>query len=207
MKLTKRELIAIVIVLFAGLTVLFYNFLYVPADRAVKALKEERSFLQEDEEEIRQLSLQVELMKKELKKLEEGSQELYEKMFDRWDQAENLVVIEKAIGDFCDRASIDSFTAVDVDSFQVGEVNLTLVTDYKNLHEILNAIEEADYDCTVNSTTISVRDREPQESKWTPIELDVNLHLRFYIKEQVYDFPTDYDFLDGTFNKGNIFVK
>ena len=52
---------------------------------------------------------------------------------------------------------------------------------------------------------MDVRSRDSED--WPPLELNVNLTVRFYVKGQDTDYPDNYNFMKGKFNKKNIFQE
>ncbi|CUH93140.1 GspMb/PilO family protein [Herbinix luporum] len=205
MKLTKREIILLVIVLVLGSTFLFVKYVYSPLDKDIKKLKDEYEQLVEEEAKVKLLDEKIKILKDELLEIENSSNEAYEGMLDIWDQAANLVYMEKVTKNLCDKVVINSYTPVDVGNLRSADVNLDIVTNYDNLQKILKNLEEGQHYCTIENISMDVRSRDSED--WPPLELNVNLTVRFYVKGQDTDYPDNYDFMKGKFNKKNIFQE
>jgi len=207
MKLTKRELILLIVVLIAGISFLFFNYVYTPLNNDVKELEEQYNLLLEDEEKAKNLSIKIKALEKELIEIEESTEGVYDGMVELWDQAEILVYIEDLMEDLCDRFTINSYTPVDVVSIRSADIDLSIETNYENLHKILDRLEDGEYYCSIESINIasSLSDGEPDNTE--PMDLSVSFTIRFYAKGQSSDYPTEYDFMKGKFDKSNIFYK
>src|SRR5690554_2371028 len=112
MKLTKREIILLVIVLVLGSTFLYAKYVYSPLDKDIKKLKDEYEQLVEEEAKVKLLDEKIKILKDELLEIENSSKEAYEGMLDIWDQAANLVYMEKVTKNLCDKVVINSYTPV-----------------------------------------------------------------------------------------------
>ncbi len=66
-------------------------------------------------------------------------------------------------------------------------------------------LEEGQHYCTIENISMDVRSRDSED--WPPLELNVNLTVRFYVKGQDTDYPDNYNFMKGKFNKKNIFQE
>lgn len=205
MKLTKREIILLVIVLVLGSTFLYAKYVYSPLDKDIKKLKDEYEQLVEEEAKVKLLDEKIKILKDELLEIENSSNEAYEGMLDIWDQAANLVYMEKVTKNLCDKVVINSYTPVDVGNLRSADVNLDIVTNYDNLQKILKNLEEGQHYCTIENISMDVRSRDSED--WPPLELNVNLTVRFYVKGQDTDYPDNYNFMKGKFNKKNIFQE
>lgn len=205
MKLTKREIILLVIVLVLGSTFLFVKYVYSPLDKDIKKLKDEYEQLVEEEAKVKLLDEKIKILKDELLEIENSSKEAYEGMLDIWDQAANLVYMEKVTKNLCDKVVINSYTPVDVGNLRSADVNLNIVTNYDNLQKILKNLEEGQHYCTIENISMDVKSRDSED--WPPLELNVNLTVRFYVKGQDTDYPDNYNFMKGKFNKKNIFQE
>lgn len=205
MKLTKREIILLVIVLVLGSTFLYAKYVYSPLDKDIKKLKDEYEQLVEEEAKVKLLDEKIKILKDELLEIENSSNEAYEGMLDIWDQAANLVYMEKVTKNLCDKVVINSYTPVDVGNLRSADINLNIVTNYDNLQKILKNLEEGQHYCTIENISMDVRSRDSED--WPPLELNVNLTVRFYVKGQDTDYPDNYDFMKGKFNKKNIFQE
>lgn len=205
MKLTKREIILLVIVLVLGSTFLYAKYVYSPLDKDIKKLKDEYEQLVEEEAKVKLLDEKIKILKDELLEIENSSNEAYEGMLDIWDQAANLVYMEKVTKNLCDKVVINSYTPVDVGNLRSADVNLNIVTNYDNLQKILKNLEEGQHYCTIENISMDVRSRDSED--WPPLELNVNLTVRFYVKGQDTDYPDNYNFMKGKFNKKNIFQE
>jgi hypothetical protein len=205
MKLTKREIILLVIVLVLGSTFLYAKYVYSPLDKDIKKLKDEYEQLVEEEAKVKLLDEKIKILKDELLEIENSSKEAYEGMLDIWDQAANLVYMEKVTKNLCDKVVINSYTPVDVGNLRSADVNLDIVTNYDNLQKILKNLEEGQHYCTIENISMDVKSRDSED--WPPLELNVNLTVRFYVKGQDTDYPDNYNFMKGKFNKKNIFQE
>lgn len=205
MKLTKREIILLVIVLVLGSTFLYAKYVYSPLDKDIKKLKDEYEQLVEEEAKVKLLDEKIKILKDELLEIENSSNEAYEGMLDIWDQAANLVYMEKVTKNLCDKVVINSYTPVDVGNLRSADVNLDIVTNYDNLQKILKNLEEGQHYCTIENISMDVKSRDSED--WPPLELNVNLTVRFYVKGQDTDYPDNYNFMKGKFNKKNIFQE
>lgn len=205
MKLTKREIILLVIVLVLGSTFLYAKYVYSPLDKDIKKLKDEYEQLVEEEAKVKLLDEKIKILKDELLEIENSSNEAYEGMLDIWDQAANLVYMEKVTKNLCDKVVINSYTPVDVGNLRSADINLDIVTNYDNLQKILKNLEEGQHYCTIENISMDVRSRDSED--WPPLELNVNLTVRFYVKGQDTDYPDNYNFMKGKFNKKNIFQE
>ena len=205
MKLTKREIILLVIVLVLGSTFLYAKYVYSPLDKDIKKLKDEYEQLVEEEAKVKLLDEKIKILKDELLEIENSSNEAYEGMLDIWDQAANLVYMEKVTKNLCDKVVINSYTPVDVGNLRSADINLNIVTNYDNLQKILKNLEEGQHYCTIENISMDVRSRDSED--WPPLELNVNLTVRFYVKGQDTDYPDNYNFMKGKFNKKNIFQE
>lgn len=205
MKLTKREIILLVIVLVLGSTFLYAKYVYSPLDKDIKKLKDEYEQLVEEEAKVKLLDEKIKILKDELLEIENSSNEAYEGMLDIWDQAANLVYMEKVTKNLCDKVVINSYTPVDVGNLRSADVNLNIVTNYDNLQKILKNLEEGQHYCTIENISMDVKSRDSED--WPPLELNVNLTVRFYVKGQDTDYPDNYNFMKGKFNKKNIFQE
>lgn len=205
MKLTKREIILLVIVLVLGSTFLYAKYVYSPLDKDIKKLKDEYEQLVEEEAKVKLLDEKIKILKDELLEIENSSNEAYEGMLDIWDQAANLVYMEKVTKNLCDKVVINSYTPVDVGNLRSADINLDIVTNYDNLQKILKNLEEGQHYCTIENISMDVKSRDSED--WPPLELNVNLTVRFYVKGQDTDYPDNYNFMKGKFNKKNIFQE
>lgn len=207
MRLTKRELILLIIVLVAGISFLFVNYVYIPLKDDIEELDEEYNLLLEDEDKARNLSIKIENLKKELVEIEESTVGVFDGMIEIWDQAEILVYLEGILEDLCDRYSLSSYTPVDVVSIRSADIGLNIDTNYNNLQKILARFEDGDYYCSIENISMTSNLIDGEADRLIPMDISVDLTIRFYAKGQSSDYPEEYDFMKGKFNKSNIFSK
>lgn len=205
MRLTKREGSLLIIVMILGLTFLVVNFVYFPLDEKIEKLEEDYELAKEEELAAKDLSVKTEFLEKDLEKIREESEVLFEGMVKVWDQSENLVYIEGLMDGLCDKYEISSYTPEDVGTIRTCDVGLKLLTNYDNLMRIIDKLEEGETYCTVESINMSVLNRDAEVMSWGLLDINVELIIRFYAKEQSYEYPAEYDFMDGPFSKEDIF--
>lgn len=207
MKLTKRELILLIIVLVAGVGFLFVNYVYIPLDNDVEELDEQYSLLLEDEKKVKDLSIKIKALEKELMEIEESTIGVFDGMVEIWDQAEILVYLENIMEDLCYKYDINSYTPVDVVSIRSADINFSIETTYTNLKKILERLEDGKYYCSIEDIDITNKMTDGEPDSLEVMEITVDFTIRFYAKGQGSDYPIEYDFMKGKFNKSNIFYR
>lgn len=207
MRLTKRETTLIIIVLLVGISFLYVNYVYFPLQDESKELEAKYNELLIEESDAKVLVAKTTALKAELKEIEDSTIGVYDGMVEIWDQAENLVYMEKLFEGLSERHTFNSYTPLDVSSIRTAEIDMSIVTNYTNLQRILNNLEDGKNYCTIESLNIVAKSRGNENPEWEPMDLDVNLTVRFYAKGQSEDYPNEYDFMSGSYGKRDIFLE
>lgn len=205
MKLTKRETILIVIVLIAGLSVLFYNYVYTPVQKKIADKQIVHDELVDKVDQAKLLKIELATLESELEELEASTEEYYDGLMEMWDQADHLVYAEELFGKLCDNVVLNLFEPVNISTMRAVDVGYSIVTNYSNLEKILDYFENGNYYCTIQS--LNIVPESDSEVQWKPQDLEVNLTVRFYSKSQSEEYPESYDFMDGKYNQNDLNIK
>jgi Tfp pilus assembly protein PilO len=207
MKLTKREEFLLFFALLLVSLILLYNYVYSPINKKNDELKNKSSELtsQIDEYKIKEASIQK--MQAKLTELQKELSTQYEDIPKFLDQPELLYYLETAMGKLCISETVNFYDPVDTGAISGEEIGLQFKSDYDDLQKFLKALEAAKYFNTVQSVSITKNTENFNETDDKVKELEVNIILRFYSNKEDLDYPDNYEFLDKTYGKKDIFKE
>lgn len=204
MKLTKRERILLLGALIIAFMVIFLKYIYLPLREDVKALKSQAYELSTQIEGAKQKQALVEVLEKQLSKIQEDDNTSYEDVMKNWDEPVILVYLEQTLDELGFSNMIENYGVVpEEEGYLNGNINLKLTATNENLMKILKKFEEGKYFSTVE--TMEVAEADNLENNANKKELDINLILKFYSLDYMKEYTDDYKFMKGKFGKTNIF--
>lgn len=205
MKLTNRERILIPAALLIIATALFINFIYLPLNNEISALKTtvEENELLINEAETKQGAIRS--LEDKLSSLQESIKTEHQDVLQEWDQAELLAFIDDTIDPMCSMQSIDFYDVTSLQAIQAGEVNIVFTADYSSIKEILGTLENAKYYNSITLLDIHEPEKAVADTSDTKKQLEVSMNIRFYSRNLNSNYPQNYSFMNGEYGKTEIF--
>lgn len=203
MKLTKREGILLIIVLIAGVLVLFYNFFYMPMQKEIAGLETKYEQIEAEADNTKMYNDLTVQLNDELNTLQSDLEQAYVGFPDQWDQAEMLVYIEDLLEDLCDNQTLKIYDKEENGRISSASIGLEIITDYSRMKKILDKFETGNKFCVVE--TIEIIPKDENDSEWKPVKLEVKLSIKFYTQNKDKEDSKDYEFMNGKFKQNELF--
>lgn len=203
MKLTKREGILLIIVLIAGVLVLFYNFFYMPMQKEIASLETKYEQIEAEADNTKMYNDLTVQLNDELNTLQSDLEQAYVGFPDQWDQAEMLVYIEDLLEDLCDKQTLKIYDKEENGRISSASIGLEIITDYSRMKKILDKFETGNKFCIVE--TIEIIPKDENDSEWKPVKLEVKLSIKFYTQNKDKEDSKDYEFMNGKFKQNELF--
>lgn len=218
-KLTKREQYLIIGALLFSIVFLVAYLYYFPLQDEITALEVQAMEIDFQIEEAKQTKILIKTTKDEIEQLEKELVESREFLMDAIDEPDILKYLSDIILADGQLSSISYNIVADNDIFFSKDVGLDFVTSYNGLKNILAAFENGEKFTLMSSISIypieergemtETTDEEGEvgtiETSVPSSQVRVNLTTRFYGSESTWDGSGEYDFMDGSFGKTNIF--
>jgi hypothetical protein len=200
--------------LFAAAT-LYYTYFLSPLKIEIARIEKEMS---SKHQKLIQLKTQAQKIDELEKMTAYSAAELMERYQDipiGLDQAELMVFLEDILKPSGDQIKIEFAEVVDMDSYQLGGVNVTMKTTYPSFFHVLQRLEEAPYRNQIERLRISLEGRGGPEEKVLQREnqaieknnLRVDLSLNFYAFPGGVNKNKTYSFMTGDFHKSDLFSQ
>ncbi len=213
MKLTKRESILLTVALMFAAGTLYYTYFLSPLMIEIDRIEKEMSSRQQKLIQLRTQAQKIKELEETVVYSDAGLMERYQDIPIGLDQPELMVFLEEILNPLGDQIRIEFAEVVDLDSYQLGRVNVTMETTYPNLFQVLRRLEEAPYRNHIERLGISlggiggldekVLQRESQDTEKNNLRVD--LSLDFYAFPGMVDRDKAYPFMTGDFHKSDLF--
>jgi Tfp pilus assembly protein PilO len=161
MRVTKREKILLIVLLFAAIGYAAYTFLVVPQWADIEAKEAEVQFWQRQREAVDQAPATLAALQEELTVIEEGMTEVGDKYFSMLNTQEEVILLMNELLSTQGVTDLSvSFSPVQEVRIESGVVNrqtvsVTLTSPYASLWQLLRSIWAFDEQIIVNSLSIT----------------------------------------------------
>lgn len=200
MKLSKRELILLILVFVIAAGALYYTRFYTPIKDDIKVLQDESDDLMIKINNLNMQKNRIPDLKNELSTLQNEFSELTSDFLLGWDEPLLLVYLENMIGDNAIKKKSTFYLSEPEAYYSSGTIDLELVTNYPNLKGIIKELEEAPYYNKIQA--IDVKKQSGEDNKG---DLAVTISTVFYTQDDPDFIQDDYDFMTPDHGKENIF--
>jgi len=215
MKLTKRESIFLVVALVFAVGILYYTYFLSPLKIELDRIEKEIS---SKHQKLIQLKTQAQRINELERMVLYSEAELMEKYQDipiGFDQAELMVFLEGLLNPLGDQIRIEFAEVVDMKSYQLGTVNVMMLTTYPNLFQVLRRLEEAPFRNRIKRLGVTLEGSSELNEKVFQMKnqtveknnLRVALSLDFYAFPGMVDRDKTYSFMEGDYHKSDLFSQ